>query len=326
MGRNSGRFRQERVSLYLTAKETLQALGAASVGIAVAGAAADNMVRDFSAWLDKGYNADMEWMHRHNQLRSHTDFVLPEAKTIICAAFPYGATGERPPYAEQIASYACRADYHDVLRSRMREAAGILKQTFGGKWRVCIDSAPIAERYWALRSGVGVRGRNGCVIVPGVGSCVFLAELLTDIETDTTDTPSTEWCIGCGMCVKSCPTGALRCDGSVDARRCLSYLTIEKRGEFTDEEKELVRKGQSLFGCDICQRVCPHNRMSRTEAIDCFRPISDILNLTAAEAAEITDEDFSSRFASTPLNRCGAEGLRRNARALLDCSQHDKEA
>lgn len=324
MGRNTGRFRQKALNLYLAVHNALREAGAASVGVTHAGAPDDIATRHFTAWLDKGNHAEMGWLRRHDELRRHTDFVMPGAKTIICAAFPYSSESGRDKNYAQIASYACRPDYHNVLRVRMREVVGELKSMFSGKWRVCIDSAPIAERYWALRAGVGVRGRNGCVIVPGIGSYVFLVELLTDLKTDKTDTPSTEWCIGCGLCVKSCPTKALKCDGSIDARRCLSYLTIEKQGAFSYEEKELVRKGRALFGCDICQRVCPHNRISKCGTLPGLEPIQDILSLTTREAAELTDENFAARFASTPLGRCGAEGLRRNARALLNSGQNDK--
>ncbi len=261
-------------------------------------------------------------MERHVTLRAHTDSVMPGAVSILCAAFPYSPAG-----TPCIAPYAVGEDYHRLLRERLREVAAELQAVAGGRWRVCVDSAPVSERAWAVQAGLGFTGRNGCLIVPRVGSRVFLGEILTDVEIEP-DTPCTGSCLGCGRCVRECPARALSPDGYVDSRRCLGYLTVEHRGPFTPDQAEAVRRGGMLVGCDVCQAICPHNRLSApVEPLPGLKVSKDTASLTPAIAAGMSDEEFRRRFGSGPLGRLGAEGLRRNARAITSAdSSEDRES
>lgn len=313
VGRDSSRLRTQALTL-------LHRAGAVAAGVARAGHAPDAAA--LAAWVAEGRHASMTWMERHVNLRAHTDSVMPGAVSILCAAFPYNATGA--PY---IAPYAVGEDYHRLLRERLREVAAELHDEAGGKWRVCVDSAPLSERAWAVQAGLGFTGRNGCLIVPRVGSRVFLGEILTDVEIEP-DTPYAGSCLGCGRCVRECPTRALAPDGYVDSRRCLGYLTVEHRGTFTPEQTEYVRRGGMLVGCDVCQAVCPHNRLAApVEPLPGLTPAQDATDLTPAIASGMSDEEFRRRFGSGPLGRLGAEGLRRNARAITSAdSSEDRES
>ncbi len=301
-------------------KERVRALfegaGAIRTGFAAAGDVDPEVNASLKKWLSNGHHASMDWMVRHAPLRLNTDSVMPGAATVIVCAFNYSQPDTRPSYAPRISAYALGKDYHDVLRARLKPVCSQLESEYGGHTRICIDSAPVEERYFALKAGVGKRGRNGCVIVPEAGCHTFLAEILTDLVI-APDNSSTTSCRECGACIRACPTGALSCDGTIDSRRCLSYLSIEHRGQFSKEERELLRKGAVLFGCDRCLSVCPEGAQATITTIDEFKALPQTITLTEREAAEMSDEDFHEKFHHTPLWRAKAEGLRRNALALL---------
>lgn len=291
-------------------REELRALilqaGAAAAGFVSAAAVRDSVEAArcdaaFGAWLDAGCHASMSWLEEHRRLRRDPDNVLPGVATIVAAAFPYSPSAA----GSAVAAYACRADYHKALRRLLRPAVALIESR-GGKARVCVDSAPLPERMIASMAGIGRRGDNGCLIVDGAGSYILLAELLTDLPLPA-DTPSELRCDGCGACVRACPGGAIRPDGTVDSRRCLSYLTIEHRGDLSANQRRLLLSPAGrgrLFGCDICQQVCPHNReLSAAEAI-----------ATRPEAAALRPENIDPAtldaiIAGTPLRRAGCERL-----------------
>ncbi|MCH5213991.1 MAG: DUF1730 domain-containing protein [Muribaculaceae bacterium] len=249
---------QERLS------RLLEESGAARWGWSEAGEVeADEWLR-FEKWLEAGHHAGMEYMACHRDLRRDPRLLLDGAKTVISVAFNYRQAN---PY-KGVATYALGLDYHKVLRQRLKGVVKALKGEFGGEWRICIDSAPILERYWAVRSGVGVRSRgHGNVIVPGVGSMVFLAEILTTLEIGDLSAnmqmgDDVETMQDVEAAQRVCPGGALLPGGMVDSRRCLNYLTIEKVGALEKEERELVERTGTIFGCDLCQRVCSYNMCS----------------------------------------------------------------
>lgn len=290
--------------------------GAAAVGFARAGEPEAEVSAQYAGWLAEGCYAGMEWMLRHDSLRRDTANVLEGARTVISLAYAYPRFSGRDPELPMIAAYAMGDDYHDVLRGKLREAVAALQESPGGEWRICIDSAPLPERYWALRSGIGARGSNGSVIVPGAGPSCFLAEILTTLELEP-DGPSAGECLKCGACTRACPTGALRHDGTVDARRCLSYLTIEHRGGWTQEQKELLtRPGmpRAIFGCDICHRVCPMH--GNAGCLPQFAPRPGLLTLTADEVNAMDQETFSRVFRHSPVKRAKLDGLKRNGSLL----------
>lgn len=285
----------------LPSKEELRRLilasGAAAAGFTITEPADPEEEERFAAWLAAGKHASMSWLEKHRSLRRDPRNVLPEAASIVSIAFPY-----HPPAKKGgIAAYACRADYHKALRKLLRPVVSRLLEG-GAKVRVCVDSAPLSERSLALKAGIARRAKNGCVIVDGAGSYLFLAELLTDIPYPP-DVPSQKRCLECDACLRACPGGAIAPDGSIDARRCLSYLTIEHRGPVSPEQRRILDSpaGRTvIFGCDICRQVCPHNRsLTLPEAIP-LRPEVAAIDHT------ITDLEALDRLiAGTPLRRAG---------------------
>lgn len=285
--------------------------GAAAVGFATAGPVSEDEDRRLRGWLSAGHHAGMAWMERHADLRRDLDNVLPGTRTVISLAFPYAPQQERPSDLPYLSRYAYGRDYHEAIRSLL---TAVLEQTnILSSCRLCIDSAPVSERFWAIRAGIGYRGDNGALIVPGIGPEVFLAEILTTIEFES-DSPSNSGCLHCGACRRACPTGALQPDGTIDCRRCISYLTIEHRGPWTDSDAIAAmstRAGRtSLFGCDRCVTVCPlRNDTSSPHTWN--QPLPAMLALTPSDIPAQQSE-FKRRFAHTALLRPGLQNLLRN--------------
>jgi epoxyqueuosine reductase len=283
-------------------------------GFVAAGVAAGRLAEawsGFRAFLDGGLHGEMGFLERDSEARRSLDSILPYAKAALCVAREVAPGG-----AGNVARYARGEDYHDVVRRELKTVASSLRRMApaGSHFRVCVDTAPVLEREWAVRAGLGFVGKNGMLIVPGVGSHVVLGEVLTDLAlapTATTVDGTWEKCGGCRACLDGCPTSAILAPRVVDARRCLSYLTIEKRSAFTPEEESWL-EGR-LFGCDDCQDVCPYNSAPRwSEPVE-VPPSS----LDPVEAASLDDSAFEARFVRSAVRRATPEGLRRNARAAL---------
>lgn len=281
------------------------------VGFARAEPVEPSAVEEYDRWLSGGNNAGMTYLERYGDLRADPRLLLPGACTVVAVAVNYHHAGRQPTGAPEIASYAHGDDYHEVVRGRLDQLAAYIREQWGGETRVCVDTAPLRERYWAVRAGVGFRGRNGAVIVPGVGSFCFLGAILTTVEF-TVDEVLAETCDGCGRCVRACPGQAIMPDGTVDARRCISYLTIEHRGELPSG----VTTGNRLYGCDCCQQVCPHNRDIPETGIEAFGLRPAIAALTRDSVAAMTQEQFSAIFRHSAVKRAKLAGLLRNLRHL----------
>lgn len=249
--------------------------GAVACGVARAEPVADTDWNYFEEWLALGRHAGMEYMERWREVRRDPRLLLEGACSIVSMAFNY----RQPNSVRGVATYALGEDYHKVLRRRLKRVVREFRDEFGGNWRICIDSAPILERYWARTAGVGRRsGLHGNIVVEGVGSMVFLAELVTTLELSPTAplSPGTIEAEEYGeKAVKApCPTGALLPGGAIDARKCINYLTIERRGELTCEEHLLT--GSDIFGCDRCQLADMANRGAAPEVIPEFRPMAGL--------------------------------------------------
>lgn len=304
----------------------LREAGAVAAGFADAAPVPDDETACYNAMLDAGYNAGMAYMANHPDVRRDPRLLLDGAKSVVSMAFSFAPPKYRDPGKPMIACYAYGDDYHDVLRRRLKGICEILKDEFGGEYRICIDSAPIHERYWAEKTGVGKRLDNGMIAVPGYGCEVFLAEIVTTLQLGEGDEAAApedsmeDICLHCGACRRSCPAGALGEDGTVDSRRCLSYLTIEHRGEWTDpvyqEAMETPQARNTLFGCDICLRSCPLNRGLAPTRIEEFQPRLEIMELDAGDVMEMKQEEFSRIFARSPIKRAKLAGLQRNCRNL----------
>lgn len=320
------------------------ATGAVAVGFAQAEEIDADAAAQYDRWIASGSADRMDYLVRHAALRRHPRNVLENARGVVSIAYSYAPTEWRSAELPQIACYAYGQDYHDVLRKRLQPVVDQLKERLGGEWRICIDSAPLAERYWAVKSGIGRIGKNGSVIVDNFGSYIFLVEILTtlpvgsemrsepsfDTGADVDEISSSfegavnfegavKRCKGCDACVRACPQGALKGDGTMDARRCLNYLTIEHKGEWEGASLESMQTPagvRTLYGCDICQRVCPHNRNVPPTTIAEFAPSPFILSLDKATALSLDQTSFSRQFKGSPIKRAKLAGLLRNARNL----------
>lgn len=269
--------------------------GAVAVGCAAA-LPVDPRFRDaYRDWIARGCHGTMDYLARYDDVRFDPCRLLPGARTVISLAFPYRPAGGY--HHPLIADYALGEDYHRVVRRRLDALARFIADNFGARCRPCVDTAPLPERYWAQKAGVGWRGLNGQLIVPGVGSGVFLGELVTTLELEP-DLPLEGDCGRCGACVAACPGGALDSCG-MDARRCLSYLTIEHRGEMPAG----VKIGEMIYGCDICQRVCPHNVGEPPEPLKEFNPDPRLLKLDREAFFNLTGGDWRRLTASSAMNR-----------------------
>lgn len=286
--------------------------GASAVGFATPTAISSEADERYLRWIADGRHASMEYLVRYPDVRRDPRLLLDGAATLIVAAFNYTPRHRQPAGSPRIADYALGRDYHEVVRARLSESATRIKALYGGDTRVCVDTAPLRERYWAVRAGLGFIGLNNQLIVPGTGSRVFIGSILWTVAVDP-DAPCTGSCDGCGACIKACPAGALHPDGSgVDARRCLSYLTIEHRGPLPDG----LHTGGRLYGCDACQDVCPHNRHTPVSTIPEFNPDENIVELTRADIESMDSAGFKALFGHSAIRRTKLEGLQRNLRHL----------
>lgn len=292
------------------------ASGAVAAGIAAAGRVEEEAISAFRRWLASGRHAGMAYMANHREVREDSRLLLDKgAASVISMAFAYPPGECRDKRLPAISGYALVADYHQWIRRRLRESgAGELLGREGEEWRICVDSAPVMERYWARRAGIGVIGCNGALVVPGVGSRVFLAEIATTVDL-TADEPAEGDCGKCGKCTAACPTGALGKDGMIDCDRCISYLTIEHRGEWNDPRHlaAMATEGgrDTLFGCDRCIEACPHNR----RATQCVEEIlQGAVTITPADIIAGDAKSLTARLKNSSLKRAGQAGLLRNAR------------
>lgn len=297
-------------------KATALALGFDAVGIA--SARETDPEQRFAQWLDRGYQANMRWIEDTRELRADVRKWLPGAMSVIVVARNYYRVSTDPlPSGTRhgkVARYAWGRDYHRVLKKPLKAlAASLMTLDPATRNALSVDSGPILERTWAMHAGVGWIGRNALVIRQGLGSWFFLAAIATTLEL-AEDSPATDRCGTCRLCLDACPTGAIVEARVVDSRRCISYQTIENRTQIPDE---LAPKLSGwVFGCDICQEVCPWNRQApETDEAD-FSPRAGQTFLDLDEIAEMTDDSYLERFAGTPLMRAKRTGLQRNASAL----------
>ncbi len=298
-------------------KAQARSLGFARCGIAAAGPLEGEGDR-LRHWLAQGRHGSMAYMRDTADVRCDVrhDGMLPSAASVVVVAAPY-ARPAAPVFLSpgRVARYAIGRDYHNVLGKRLRKLATFLRER-GHDARAGVDSMPIFERAWAERAGVGFIGKNCCLIVPGVGSHLFLGAVVTSAEL-APDAPMSPRCGECRACLDACPTRAFEGPRELDARRCISYLTIEHRGAIATEHRDRI--GDWLFGCDACQDVCPFNH-GRFEPGEPAAPFATHPRFDTHDAASLLamDDDAFARFAEgSPLKRAKREGLARNAAIVL---------
>lgn len=268
----------------------------------------------FRAWISAGKQGEMDWMARHLDLRKNPARLLEGCRTLLSLAYPYSQKKPCTPEGFSAARYSepHKVDYHDRLRKKAKIIAGAIEQQYpGSKTRVCVDSAPILERSFAYSSGIGFIGKNNMLIIPGYGSFLFLTEILT---TASIPHPETEFmesrCGSCTKCIDACPTGALEAPYSVNASKCLSYLTIEKSG--TIDEDTGRKMGNCFLGCDVCQEVCPLNDVDKSKA-EVLPSINEILSMN--------DETFQETLGKTTFARAGLHKIKGNIMNLRECAE-----
>ena len=295
----------------------LRQSGAAVWAITAAGNVHPDECLRYAEWISSGAAAGMDYLSRNATLRATTSSILPQAQSIIICAFPYPRPTCKPRLP--IASYALLPDYHHILKQTLSPVVSHLEQ-YGFLARTCVDSAPLAERYWAVRARLGSTGLNCQLNVPGCGSRLFIASILTSASLPPALSlpdvpPSTPVsCNSCGKCLRACPANALNGDGTLDARKCLNYLTIEHKGEFP-ENTDLHGR---FFGCDICTDICPLNSPAAitVSPIPAFSPLPEVLALDTGTLSTISSSAFNRRFRQSPISRPGLKGLLRNLKAL----------
>lgn len=292
-------------------KSQAASLGFDACGFAAATSVDDEATARYDRWIGAGHHGCMRWAEGHRDLRRDPSLLLDGAQTVVSVALNYYPTRFQPPEALRVAYYAYGRDYHEVLREKLTALADYIGQLTHCDTRPCVDSAPIRERYWAWRAGIGFIGRNNCLIIPGKGSFFFLGEVVTTAALPP-DTPCTMTCGDCGKCVQACPTGALDNEGAADASRCLSCLLIEDHSE---QLPDWVRDkaGNRVVGCDECQLCCPHNVHAVATTVQDFEPTEAVMTLTGERIGQMTSGEFRRAFAHSAISRVRLKGLRRNA-------------
>lgn len=264
------------------------------------------------AWLKHGYHASMRYMERHFDKRLDPRKLVPGAKSVISLAYNYHADQQASSDQErtpQVASYAMGEDYHRVVKDKLFELLDALREELGDvQGRCFVDSAPVMERAWAERSGLGWIGKHGLALKKSEGSFFFLAELIVDAEF-VTDHPVADHCGDCTRCIDACPTDAILQPKLLDSERCISHMTIELHGALPKAYQSQV--GDWVFGCDVCQQVCPWNRHAKPHQEPRFEP-GPWMAWSASDWHEVTEDVFKAVFQSSPISRTGWEGMKRN--------------
>lgn len=265
----------------------------------------------FSDWLAKGRNADMDWLSRDFEKRIDPALVLPEVKSIISLALLYNTPFERieSPEVPKISRYAWgNGDYHKVIKKKLKNICKEIQEFFPDlKAKYFVDDSPVMEKRRAVKSGIGWQGKNTIVINPEYGSFFFIGDILLNIELEE-DKPIEDLCGSCKLCMKSCPTGALFEEYRLDANLCISYQTIENKKEIPEN----INLNNWIFGCDICQDVCPYNKKKFFTEDESFFPKRTIFNKTREELLKMLEEEFNTEFAGTPIKRGRYERWKRN--------------
>ncbi|PZF73547.1 tRNA epoxyqueuosine(34) reductase QueG [Taibaiella soli] len=296
-------------------KQEAARLGFESCGIAVA-QRLDEDARKLESWLSKGFHGKMQYMENHFDLRVDPRKLVPGAKSVVTLLMNYFPSEEQQRDAPKIAKYSWGIDYHYVIREKLNELLDFIRANIGEvDGRGFVDSAPVLERSWAVRTGLGWVGKNGNLLTKKNGSFFFIATLITDLELQPDAPFTTDHCGSCTRCLDACPTGAIVSPSLVDGSKCISYLTIELKDALIPDEFHSKMDGW-MFGCDVCQDVCPWNRFAKPNHEPAFTPVPEILNLSTSQWQEMTDESFRRIFKNSPLKRSKWQGIQRNLQAI----------
>lgn len=285
----------------------------------------------------------MDYMANYTEKRLNPCLLVPGTKSIVSLAMNYAPAQTMPETEYQLAAYAYGQDYHDVMKAKLRQLAALIANKFEGEndsevgendgnstaittpktnktseeptgeIRVFVDTAPVLERYWAQRAGLGWIGKNHQLIIPRAGSMFFLGEIFLPYEFDSYDSPMPSRCGNCRRCIKACPTCAITDEWGFDSEKCLSYQLIENRGELSEQAKQSM--GTTIYGCDRCQTACPWNKFAIPNTTPEFQPKSELLAMTKADWHNLTIDEYRALFKGSAVKRVKFDGLKRNISA-----------
>lgn len=296
-------------------KQKARELGFQKIGIVPVTALTEEGKR-LREWVAKNFHGAMSYLARDSEKRSDPRLLLPSARSVICVALNYFRPEQQPATAK-VSRYAWGDDYHDVLQEKLKSLqAWMLEKVPELEAKICVDTAPIMDKAWAVRAGLGWLGKHTNVITREFGSWVFLGEMLVSSELEYDDHLEKDHCGKCTACLDACPTQAIIAPYQLDATRCISYGTIELRSEELPDVMREKLEGW-VFGCDICQDVCPWSRFSKPTEESRFVPRPGITELNLQDLAAMSQEDFSTRFRGSAIKRAKVAGLRRNAQTLI---------
>ena len=314
----------DRALLSRKIKERAKALGFDMVGIVRAGVLESERER-LEEWLGRGLHGEMRWMERDPFKRTDPRLIFPDARSVIVVALNYYTPHEHASDSAtgKISRYAWGDDYHDVVGDRLKSLlAWIKEQSPEAEGKACVDIQPMMDKSWGVRAGLGWIGKHSNLITREYGSWVFLGELLLNLELEYDTDRMQDHCGTCTLCLDACPTGAITEPYVVDANKCISYATIELRAPEMPEGVASNLDGW-LYGCDICQDVCPWNRFEQPTTETRFEPRAGNVNASLSDILELNPETYSKRFRLSAIKRAKLTGLQRNARALLNGAKED---
>ncbi|MEP6615422.1 MAG: tRNA epoxyqueuosine(34) reductase QueG [Ginsengibacter sp.] len=278
----------------------------------------DEDARRLEAWLNNGFQGGMTYMENYFELRVDPSKLVPGAKSVITLLLNYFPSDSQKKGVPQISKYAYGNDYHQVIKNKLKTFLHLIREKIGDvHGRGFADSAPVLEKSWAQRSGLGWIGKNGNLITKQNGSFFFIATLIVDLELQVDDPFVKDYCGSCTRCIDACPTEAILDNKVIDGSRCISYFTIELKEKLIPDSMK-GKFENKLFGCDVCQDVCPWNRFSKPTAEEEFIPLPAILNFSSNDWEEMTEESFKMIFKNSPLKRSSFEGIKRNLRFITE--------
>ncbi|MHA7863626.1 tRNA epoxyqueuosine(34) reductase QueG [Flagellimonas marinaquae] len=290
-------------------KAEAKRLGFLSCGISKAGFLEEEAPR-LEKWLNQNMHGEMQYMENHFDKRLDPTKLVEGSKSVISLLLNYFPSEQQNPDAYKISKYAYGTDYHFVIKDKLKNLLHFIQEEIGEvHGRAFVDSAPVLDKAWAAKSGLGWIGKNSNLLTQQVGSFYFVAELIVDLELEY-DTPVTDHCGTCTACIDACPTEAIVQPYVVDGSKCISYLTIELKNEIPSEFDGKL--DDWMFGCDVCQDVCPWNRFSKSHSEPLFDPNPDLLSFTKKDWEEITEDVFKKIFKKSAVKRTKLSGLRRN--------------
>jgi epoxyqueuosine reductase len=305
-----------RVEQSARIKARALALGFHKVGIVPADALSAERGR-LEEWLARGFHGEMNWMTRDPEQRTDPRRLFREARSVVVVALNYYTAHEHSDAPGKVSRYAWGDDYHEVVGDKLRQLLSWIEEQWPeAKGKVCVDIQPVMDKAWAVRAGLGWMGKHTNVITDEAGSWVFIGELLLNLELEYEDREVADQCGSCTLCIDACPTSAIVEPYVLDANLCISHATIESRAPEVDPDIAVHMEGW-LYGCDICQDVCPFNQMTPTTDEKRFEPRVGSVNASLAEILELSPEAYAARFRHSAIKRAKLAGLKRNAFSLM---------